>query len=155
MFSILIKQIDIVDILAIAISIIALIATIRKKEFGKFYFQILDKNNNEIWLKVIKSDIYDIKFICEPYKNMSCKINILNEYNDKDFVLDFPTEKKPIVQVGLLKENTILKFINCNSTKIHIEFKDKYNNRYSQELLQNKISDRKHKNIWNLTFVGT
>lgn len=155
MFSILIKQIDLLDILALTISIVALIATLRKKEFGKFYFQVLDKNSNDIWVKVIKSDLYDIKFICEPYKNMSCRIKILNENDDKDFVLGFPNETNPIIQVGLLKENTILKFRNCNSTKIHIQYKDKYNNLYGQELVQNKISERKHKNIWNLTFVGT
>ena len=148
-------KIDIIDIFTLAISIVALLATLRKKEFGKLYFQVLDQNNEDIWLKVIKSDLYDVKIICEPYKDMSCRIKILNEYDDKDSVLSFPNETNPIVQVGLLKVNTILKFRGCNSTKIHIQYKDKYNNLYRQALNQNNISERKHKNIWNLTFVGS
>jgi hypothetical protein len=155
MLSILNNQTKLMNILALIISIVALIATLRKKEFGKFYFVDLDHNNDDIWIKVIKSDLYDVKFICEPYENMSCRINILNENDDKDSVLGFPNETNPIVKIGLLKENAILKFRNCNSSKVHIHFIDKYNNVYNQELNHNKISERKHKNIWNLTFVGT
>jgi hypothetical protein len=148
-------KINVIDVLTFTISIVALIATLRKKEFGKLYFQELDQNNTDIWLKVLKSDLYDIRIIFEPYKNMSCRLKITNEHEEKDSLLAFPNESNPIVQVGLLKVNTILKLSGCNATKIQIQYKDKYNNLYEQELNQNNISERKHKNIWNLTFVGS
>ena len=147
-------KIDIIDIFTLAISIFALIATLRKKEFGKFYFINKNNENDDIWIKVIKSDLYDLKIICEPYTNMSCRIKIRKENDDNEEPF-FPTESNPIVYLGLLKVNSILKFRGCNSSKVRIEYKDKYNNLYSQEMTQNKITERKHNNIWNLTFVGT
>ncbi len=149
------NQIDILDIITLVISLIALAATLRKKEFGKFYFISKKDSKNDIWIKLIKSDLYDLKFVCEPYTNMACRINLFNPDDDTDLVLEFPTETKPIFEIGLLKQNTTVKFRSCNSSTIHIEFKDKYNNHYSQKLTQEKIFERFHKNFWNLTFVGS
>ena len=87
--------------------------------------------------------------------NMKCRINLYDCNTEKDTTLCFIDEIKPIFEIGLLKENTILKFTHCNSSQIHIEYKDKYNNKYTQNLTQKKISTRCHKNVWNLTFVGT
>ena len=155
MLLILNNQIDLLDIFTFIISVIALTATLRKKEYGRFYFIPKNENRNDIWLKVIKSDLYDLRFICEPYKNMQCRINLYDCNAGTDSVIEFPNESKPIFEIGLLKENTIVKFRNCNSSQIHIEFKDKYNNRYTQNVTQEKVAERCHKNIWNLTFVGT
>lgn len=155
MLFILNNQIDILDIFTLIISLMALTATLRKKEFGKFYFMPKKEINDDIWIRLIKSDLYELRFICEPYSNMQCRINLFNPDDSKDLVLEFPKETKPIFEIGLLKENTIVKFRNCKSTIIHIEFKDKYNNLYSQKLTQEKIFKRFHKNIWNLTFVGS
>jgi hypothetical protein len=149
------NQIDLLDIFTFIISVIALTATLRKKEFGRLYFIAKNEQRKDPWLKVIKSDLYDLKFICEPYKNMQCRIDLYDCDNENKSVFSFPTEKNPTFEIGLLKENTIIKFTNCNSSQIHIEYKDKYNNHYSQNLTQEKISKRRHKNIWNLTFVGT
>ncbi|MES2239004.1 MAG: hypothetical protein V4497_01965 [Bacteroidota bacterium] len=148
-------QIDLLDIFTLLISVIALIATLRKKEFGKFYFIPKKENQKDIWIKLIKSDLYDLKFICEPYKDMKCRINLYDCNTQTDSTIDFPTETEPIFEIGLLKENTIVKFRTCNSSQIHIEFKDKYNNHYTQNLTQERISERRQNNIWNLTFVGT
>ena len=155
MLCILNTQIDLLDIFTLIVSVIALIATLRKKEFGKLYFIPKNEDQKHIWVKVLKSDLYDLKFICEPYVNMMCRINSYDCNTEKDTTLFFIKETKPIFEIGLLKENTILKFTHCNSTQIHIEYKDKYNNIYTQNLTQEKISKRCHKNIWNLTFVGT
>ena len=67
MLCILNNQINLLDIFTFIISVFALIATLRKKEFGKLYFIPKDEDGNHIWGKVIKSDLYDLKFICEPY----------------------------------------------------------------------------------------
>ena len=155
MLDIINSKIDLLDIYTLMISVIALIATLRKKEFGKFYFVIKNVEKNEIWLQVVKSDLYDLQIICEPYKKMSCRINILKESDTKESVIAFPDEEKPIVHFALLKVNTIIKFKGCYSSKIHIQYKDKFNNLYRQEMDQNKIAERKHVNIWNLTFVGS
>ena len=150
-----INKIDFLDIFTLTISIIALIATLRKKEFGKLYFITKIQANDHILIQVIKSDLYDLKIVCEPYKNMSFTILIQKE-NETEFKLfSFPNETKPIIEIGLLQTNTILKFKSCNSSKVQIQYKDKYNNHYKQEMSQNDISERKHINIWNLTFVGS
>ena len=148
-------KIDIVDIFTLIISIFALVATLRKKEFGKLYFVVKNKNNDDLWIRSIKSDLYELKITCEPYTNMSCRINLRYENEDKDSVLAFLSETEPIIQKASLKANTTIKIRGCNSSKIHIEYKDKYNNHYVQELTQEKISKRRQINIWNLTFVGT
>jgi hypothetical protein len=155
MLCILKNQIDLLDIFTLIISVIALIATLRKKEFGKLYFIPKNEDQKHIWVKVLKSDLYDLKFICEPYMDMKCRINSYDSNTEKDSTLYFIDETKPIFEIGLLKENTILKFTHCSSSQIHIEYKDKYNNSYTQNLTQEKISTRYHKNVWNLTFVGT
>jgi hypothetical protein len=149
------NQIDILDIITLIISLVALVATLRKKEFGKFYFTPKKDKKSDIWIKLIKSDLYDLKFVCEPYKDMLCRINLVNPDDGTDLVLEFPSETKPIFEIGLLKQNTTVKFRSCNSSVIHVEFKDTYNNHYSQKLTQEKISERFHKNFWNLTFVGS
>jgi|APLak6261690433_1056193.scaffolds.fasta_scaffold08286_2 hypothetical protein len=155
MIFILNYKVDIVDVFTLSISIIALIATLRKKEFGKLYFIPKSNENEDLWIQVIKSDLYDVKITCEPYKNMSGRIKILKENSETETVLAFPKETKPTVEIAILKVNTILKFRGCNSSRIQIQYKDKYNNCYSQEMTQNDIGKRRHRNIWNLTFVGS
>jgi len=148
-------QIDLLDILALIISVIALAATLRKKEYGKFYLIPKNDTQKEVWVKLIKSDIYDVKIICEPYTGMSGRIDLLYPDAEKDSVWVFISELKPDFEFGSIKADTIIKFHNCKSTKFHVTFRDKYNNLYSQCISQDDIGRRYHKNIWNLTFVGT
>jgi len=90
-----------------------------------------NENQNHIWVKVLKSDLYDLKFICEPYTKMKCRINLYDCNTEKDSTLFFIDETNPRFEIELLKENTILKFTHCTSSKIQIEYKDKYNNSYT------------------------
>lgn len=143
------------DILALLISIIALVSTLRKKEFGKFFLIQKNDPNKDVWVKVIKSDIYEVKFICEPYKGMKCRIDRLEENSKAELAPVFIKEANPTYEFGILKSNTIVKFHNCNSTMIHVTFRDKFNNLYSQHISRNKASRRNHKNILNLTFTGS
>lgn len=153
MSSIINYKIDILDIVTLFISIIALISSLRKREFGKLYF-IPKESRKDIWLKVIKSDLYELEIIFEPYNNMNFKIKVYDYDKDEDSLRSFQEEVKPIFKMAELKQNSIIKFINCNSSRIHIEYRDKYNNLYSQNLTQTKIDKRLHKNIWNITFSG-
>lgn len=155
MLFILNTQIDLLDILTLIISVIALMATLRKKEYGKFYLIPKNDTQKEVWVKLIKADIYDVKFTCEPYTGMTSRIDLLYPDTNKDSVWAFISEVKPSFEFGSIKTNTIVKFHNCKSTKFHVTFRDKYNNLYSQCITQEEISRRYHKNIWNLTFVGT
>lgn len=155
MLYILNNQIDILDIFTLIISVFALVANLRKKEFGKFYFIPKNYSRKDIWIKLTKSDLYDIHIVCEPYKNMTLRIDVLKPDASKDEPFEFLKETTPKFEFGSLKENTIIKFRNCTSSKIQISYRDKYNNHYTQCLTQEKISGRWHKNIWNLTFVGT
>lgn len=155
MLLILNTQIDLFDILTLIISILALTSTLRKKEYGKFYLIPKNDNQKELWVKLIKSNIYDVKFICEPYSGMSGRIDLLYPEADKNSVWVFIEEIEPAFEFGSLKENTIVKFHNCTSTKIHVTYRDKYNNLYSQCISQDNIGKRYHKNWWTLTFVGT
>mgnify|MGYP003611949954 CR=1 FL=1 len=154
MLIILNYKIDILDIFTMLISIIALLSTLRKKEYGKFYFIPKNEKEDPIWIKLIKFDLYDLKFSCEPYTNMNCRIDIIDPETQAQSFWCFPSEIKPTFEIGFLKQNTIIKFTHCKSSKINIEFQDKYNNKYSQILTQNNMSKRLHKNFWNLTFVG-
>jgi len=156
MLIILNDQMDIfVDIFTVIISVCALTATLRKKEFGKFYFIPKNASRRDVWIKLTKSDLYDIQFELEPYENMTSRIDVLYPETDKDQVSDFLEETTSKFEFGSLKENTIVKFRNCNASKIQISFRDKYNNLYTQVVTQEKMSRRCHKNFWNLTFVGT
>lgn len=148
-------KIDLLDILTLIISVLALTATLRKKEYGKFYLIPKNDTQKEVWIKLIKADIYNVKFKCKPYARMKCRIDLLHPDASKDSALASISELKPSFECGSIKANTIVKFNNCKSTKIHVTFSDKYNNFYSQCITQDDIGRRYHKNIWNLTFVGT
>lgn len=150
-----INNIDIISVIALCISIVALVATLRKKEYGVFYFIPKKENRPHVWIKLIKSDVYDVKFSCEPYKNMNTRIDLLYPESNEDSVWDFISETNPSFEFGSLSENTIVKFRSCDSRIIHITFRDKYNNYYKQTLTQNHVEKRYHKNFWNLTFVGS
>ena len=149
------NNIDILDIFTLVISVIAFTATLRKKEFGTFYYINKSEEKSDIWIKLIKSDMYNLKLTCEPYSNMKLTIVVYDPEKDKESVLAFANEDKPIVEAAEIKENSIVKFRNCKTSSIHIEYKDRYNNHYCQKLKQQKINTRIHKNFWNLTFVGT
>jgi hypothetical protein len=148
-------NIDALDVFTLIISIIALLATIRKKDYGTFYFISKKEKQDNTWIKVIKSDLYDLKITFEPYKNMQLRITMYNPEDNSESLLDFIKEVQPIFELGFLKENCTLKLNSCNCSIIHIEYRDKYNNLYRQSLTKNKISKRTHINFWNLTFVGS
>lgn len=149
------QDINIIDVLAFTLSLCAFIATLRKKEYGKFFLIPKNEMQQEYWIKIIKSDLYELKFCIEPYKNMKARIDVLYPNAEKDSFLFFPEEPNPDFEIGLLTEGTIIKFHNCKTEKIKISFRDKYNNHYSQTILKNSISKRCQKNIWNLTFTGS
>jgi hypothetical protein len=149
------NQIDILDIFTLCISIVALLATLRKKGYGKFHLVLSNNKKNGIWIKLIKSDIYEVKLTCEPYDGMAGKICLLYPDTENDSFYDFINELNSEVEFGSIKVDTILKLKYCESTKIYISFRDKYNNLYYQWINQNKISRRIHKNMLNLTFTGT
>ncbi len=146
--------VDLISILALVISLIALVSTLRKKEFGKFYYIPINESKSDIWIKLIKNNIYDLNITCESYEGMSSRINIYCPDGGKDTVF-FIDKTSPKFELASLKENSIIKFRNCNSNKFKIRFRDRYNNLYSQNMTQKKINERHHKNFWNLTFVGT
>ena len=124
MSSIINFKIDILDIVTLFISIIALISTLRKKEYGKLYFIPKNETRKDIWLKVIKSDLYELKIKFEPYKDMKFIIKVNDFEKNEDILQSFQEELKPIFEMPVLKQNSIIKFTNCNSNLIHIEYRD-------------------------------
>ena len=95
MLFILNNQIGILDICTLIISVFALLATLRKKGFGKFYFIPKNESRKDVWIRLIKSDLYDIQFICEHYKNMDLRIDVLKPDEDKDEPFVFLKETTP------------------------------------------------------------
>ena len=57
----------ILSITAILISIVSLISTLRKKEYGQFLFIQKEGYIEEVWIRLIKSNIYDINFDFHDY----------------------------------------------------------------------------------------
>lgn len=154
MLFILSNEIGIVDVLALIISLFALFATLRKKEYGKFWFlEIKENSKSYIIIHLIKSDVYEVKIQFEPYANLNILTEIIQDDNDTSSL--FANEPKPYNYISKLKEGSVLRFKQCKSSKIHITFRDKYNNSYSQKLTMDSISKRYHKNFWNLTFFGS
>ena len=150
------SQINLIDILTIIISVFALIATLRKKEFGKFSFVKINNPNvrNDVWIKVIKSDIYDLSFKIKTFEKTSSRLKLFYPDNSET-VLFFLDENQLKFAITELKAGSKLEFTDFNFDKIDIRYTDKYNNSYTQTLIKDKIGNRKHKNIWNLTFIGS
>lgn len=151
-----ISNISLIEFLAFLISVFALIATLRKKEFGKFvYVEINNKNvRNDVWVKIIKSDIYDISFKIKSNLPVNSRVKLF--YPDKsETVLYFLSDNQFNFKISELKSSEKIEFTNFNFQQIKISFTDKYNNKYSQILYGDKIKKRYHLNFWNLTFVGS
>lgn len=145
------KDIGVIEIFTLLISVSALIGTLRKKEYGKFWFVEIKENLKDlIIIHLIKSDVYEVKISFEPYKNLKILVEVIDENR-----AIFADELKPYIEIGNLKQGCALSFNECHSRKIYIEYRDKYNNLYRQILTKSSITERLHKNIWNLTFVGS
>lgn len=148
---------DSISVFALLISIFALVATLRKKDFGTFYFVPLleEKYKNCVWLKLIKSDVYDITIIIEKSVNLNCRLEFYNPDTDKVEIVAFLDNNNNNCKIGHLKANTILKFTHCGSNKISFTYNDKYNNKYTQSVKENILKRRFHINFYNLSFVGS
>lgn len=148
---------DTISLFALLISIFALASTLRKKEFGAFFYVPLIEESlkNDIWLKLIKSDVYKINILIEDKIQKQYRLATNCPNTEKDSVIAFLDSSNNNCQVGHLKSNTILKFTNCTSSKISITYYDKYDNRYTQSLVKGVLSKRCHTNFYNLTFVGS
>ncbi|MCF8435195.1 MAG: hypothetical protein K9G37_12035 [Crocinitomicaceae bacterium] len=139
------------SITAIIISIISLVSSLRKKEFGKFLFIQKEGYINEVWIKLIKSNIYDIEF--HFIDNIQPKrIKMLSPDSEKDVLLRFESSKHHNFKYSFLNENTIIKITTYSNLNIKILFTDKFNNRFYQVLNSQEITDRKQLNPLNLTF---
>ena len=145
-------KIGIFDLIALLISVFALTATLRKKEFGKFVFIKINNPNqgNDVWLKVIKSEIYELTFKIISNSVIDGRIKL--EYIDgEQTVICFPANSGKNFYLTSLKPGEKIKVSNFNFNKIEIIFKDKY----KQTLYRDSITKRNHVNFLNLTFVGS
>ena len=151
-----ISNISLIDFLALLISVFALISTLRKKEFGKFvYVEINNKNvRNDVWVKIIKSDIYDISFKIKSNLPVNSGVKLFHD-DKSETVLYFLSDNQFDFKISELKASEKIEFTNFNFQQIKISFTDKYNNKYSQILFSDKMKKRYHLNFWNLTFVGS
>ena len=140
----------ILSVIAILISIVSLIATLRKKEYGQFLF-VQKENDFEFWIRVVKSNIYDLRFdFVNGIKPNRIKILYPNEI--KDIPLWFESSNLKDLKLPIITEDTIIKIKNREGLNIRIYFRDRFNNHYCQVLDKTKISNRKHLNCLNLTF---
>ena len=141
----------ILSLTAILISVISLISNLRKKEFGQFLYVQKEDYISEIWIRLIKSNIYDIEF--HFIDNIQPRrIKMLMPDSEKDIPLRFVSSKFNDYKNPFFKEHTIIKILSDSEIKIKIIYKDRYNNRFSQVLNSQEITDRKQLNPLNLTF---
>jgi hypothetical protein len=144
----------ILAITAILISIVSLVSTLRKKEYGQFLFIQKEGFVGEVWIRLIKSNIYDIEFHFVDNVQPS-RIKMFMPGDEKDTPLRFESSKYKNYKNPVFKENTIIKIANNKDLNIRISFKDRYNNRYYQILTIKEITNRKQINKLNLTFGGS
>ena len=145
-----------IEFLSLLISISALIATLRKKEFGTIVFVDINNENvrNDVWIKIIKSEIYNVTFKIKSKQTINSRVKLL--YSDKtESTLFSLNDSQARFNIAALKTDDKLEITNFNFEEIQIKYTDKYNNRYKQTLKKSKITDRRHINCWNLTFVGS
>jgi hypothetical protein len=148
-------MIDIVlSLIAILISVVSLISTLRKKEYGQFLFIQKEGFTGEIWIKLIKSDIYDIEFLFNDNIRPS-RIKVLTLEDVKDSILYFDSSKYANYKSPVFNENSIIKISLNPEVNIKISYKDRFNNQYYQILTSKEITDRKQINKLNLTFGGS
>lgn len=140
----------IVSILAVLISVISLISTIRKKEFGEFLF-VQTERPSEIWIRVVKSNLYDVCFEFEE-KHKPNRIKILKPNELKDDALWFDSSHFDDFRHAVIDDNSILKLTYRSDLKVQITFCDRFNNKYCQLLDEMGITKRKHLNPFNFTF---
>jgi hypothetical protein len=143
----------IISILAVLISTISLFSALRKKEFGEFALVQKDGFISEIWIRVIKSNVYEVEFVFLDEKKAS-RIKLLNPSDGKDSPLWFNNSTYDNFKIPVAFDNSIFKITNHSGLKIKIKYKDRYNNWYSQQLKYDSISKRKHLNPLNLIFGG-
>jgi hypothetical protein len=144
----------VLSITAIIISVVSLISTLRKKEFGEFLFIQKEDFISEVWIRLIKSNIYDIEFHFIDDLQPS-RIKMLMPGGEKDIPLRFESSRFRSYKHPVFGENSIIKFSSQTDLKIRISFKDRYNNTYFQVLNSKEISNRKQINKLNLTFGGS
>ena len=141
----------ILSLTAILISVISLISNLRKKEFGQFLFVQKEDYISEIWIRLIKSNIYDIEF--HFIDNIQPRrIKMFMPDSEKDIPLRFVSSRFKDYKNPFFKEHTIIKILSDSEIKIKIIYKDRYNNRFYQVLNSQEITDRKQLNPLNLTF---
>ncbi len=144
----------ILSITAILISIVSLISTLRKKEYGQFLFIQKEDFISEVWIRLIKSNIYDIEFNFVDNVQPS-RIKMFMPGDEKDIPLRFESSRYKNYRNPVFKDNVVIKIANHKDLKIKICFKDRYNNRYYQILTTKEITNRKQTNKLNLTFGGS
>jgi hypothetical protein len=140
------------DVVAIVISFVALVATLRKKEFGKF---VLIRNVNpveDIRLRLIKSDVYECKFKLLTATKIKIDIKHPNGSNFEPYISI--NELNPKIEISHIPADSIIKIANGSSKNFRMTYCDKYGNWYCQSISKGKINRRYHKNFWNLTFAG-
>jgi hypothetical protein len=144
----------ILSITAILISIVSLVSTLSKKEYGQFLVIQKEGFVGEIWIRLIKSNIYDVEFNYVDCVQPS-RIKMFMPGDENDTPLRFESSKYKNYKNPVFKENTIIKITNNKDLKIRISYKDRYNNRYYQILTIKDITNRKQINKLNLTFGGS
>ena len=102
------------SITAIIISIISLVSSLRKKEFGQFLFVQKEDYISEIWIRLIKSNIYDIEF--HFIDNIQPRrIKMFMPDSEKDIPLRFVSSKFNDYKNPFFKEHTIIKICRRSS----------------------------------------
>jgi hypothetical protein len=146
---------NLLDITAIILSIFAFLATLRKKEYGKFYFVKNKGENKDLLFKLIKSDVFEVKIQPDLSKDSGLRLILLDPNFLDEKNVNFTSYEDKNFEFGSIKNGTLLKVSGQNIKSLQITFKDKYNNKFSQVITKNNISKRSHNNIWNLTFIGS
>ena len=137
---------------AVLISVISLASTLRKKEFGEF-LNIQTEKVSEVWISVVKSNLYDVQFEFIE-KNKPSRISILKLNETKESTLWFDSSIFRDLKIAIAEEYSIIKFTRPDGMKVKIIFKDRYNNIYCQLLDDSKITQRKHLNPLNFSLGG-
>lgn len=144
----------ILSITAILISIVSLVSTLRKKEYGQFLVIQKEGFIEDVWIRLIKSNIYDINFDFLDGIQPS-RIKMYMPGDEKDTPLRFENSKFKNYKNPFFQENVIIKIHSHKNLKMKISFKDRYNNKYYQVLNSQEITNRKQINKLNLTFGGS
>jgi hypothetical protein len=125
------------------VSLITLITVLRKMEFGEFsIFKSHDKIEFDARLKVIKSDIFNIKIIFKPGTEDKRVMQII----DGDTNTYYTESGTNYIEIPKLTEETILICSNIN-TQFQISYFDRYGNEFSQIVDESRKSINRRKVI--------